>query len=127
MINSFSIALVSLNLYFLSLPIAPPIRVVEWLTPMTHDFGEITHNKYARHTFKFRNISTQPIVIDNVRPACGCTAPDWPQTPIEPDSIGVINIRYDADNKGEFRKKITVYFSGQKKGDKLFVEGETIE
>ena len=93
---------------------------------MTHDFGEIQLNKYAYHTFSFRNISEKSITIDNVRPSCGCTAPDWPEEPIEPDSIGVINIRYDAHNKGEFRKKIIVFFSGQKKGDKLFVEGETI-
>lgn len=118
------VSVISLGIAFISFT-PPPVRVVEWLTPMTHDFGTIPHNKFIRHTFKFRNISDQPITIDNVRTSCGCTAPDWAQTPIEPDSVGVINIRYDARNKGEFRKKITVFFSGQKKGDKLFVEGDT--
>ncbi len=101
----------------------PSDQVIEWVSETEHDFGDLLQAEPATFHFQFKNISDQPIVIDNVRPQCGCTAPDWDETPIEPDSIGTIQITYDARKTGYFRKKVKVFFSGQRKGEKLYVEG----
>ncbi|PHN02847.1 DUF1573 domain-containing protein [Flavilitoribacter nigricans] len=102
-------------------------RVVDWLSPTEHDFGDIVFKEPVHHTFRFKNVSDAPIVIDNIRPSCGCTAVDWEETVIEPDSTGLINASYDAHLKGYFRKSMKVYFHGQRKAEKLWLEGYVIE
>lgn len=96
---------------------------IEWLTPETHDFGDLIKGKRVYHTFKFKNTGETPIVISNVRPSCGCTAPDWDTSPVLPDSTSSINIEFDARDEGYFNKMIKVFFHGQRKGFKIYVEG----
>lgn len=97
--------------------------VVEWKTPMEHDFGDIEQGKPVYVDFTFKNTSKEPFVIDNVRTTCGCTAGEWSYEPILPDSTSTITIEYDAEKEGYFRKKITIFFSNQKKAEKLYIEG----
>ena len=104
-----------------SLPADVP--VVEWQTTTEHDFGDLLKGESATFDFKFKNISDQPIMIDNVRPDCGCTAPNWKNIPTMPDSTGILSITFDATKKGYFHKKVKVFFSGQRKGEKIYVEG----
>lgn len=96
---------------------------VEWAGDTTFDFGDMARHKSESHRFVFKNTSTVPIVIDNVRTSCGCTTPDWDETPILPDSTAFIDVEYDARDTGYFHKKIKVFFSGRRKGYKLYVEG----
>ncbi len=103
----------------------PPSKV-EWLSPKTHDFGEVTHKTEITHHFTFKNISEAAFVIDNVRTSCGCTAADWQETPILPDSTARIEITYDAHDLGYFRKYVKVFLSGQRKAEKLYLEGEVV-
>ena len=98
-----------------------------WLDATTHDFGEIQEDEPAKFQFRFINVSDTPITIDNVRTSCGCTAPNWTETPIEPNDTSFIDIKYDAKKVGFFKKKIRVYFSGQKKAEKLYIEGEVVK
>ncbi len=98
-------------------------NVVEWLTPVEHDFGDLKQGVPATIEFRFKNISSEPMTIDNVRSTCGCTAPDWEESPILPGEEGVIKIEYDAKKLGFFYKKINVYFSNQRKSEKLSIEG----
>ena len=99
---------------------------VEWLSPTTHDFGEILHKSEITHSFQFKNTSDEPFVIDNVRTSCGCTAADWIETPILPDSTATIEVVYDAHDLGYFRKYVKVFLSGQRKAEKLYLEGEVV-
>lgn len=101
----------------------PPEAPVTWLVPKTHDFGDIAQDIDVVHEFRFRNETDRPLVIDNVRMGCGCTSGDWAETPVEPDSIGTLKITYDARNDGYFRKYVKVYFSGERKAQKLWLEG----
>ena len=112
-----------LSLIIISLSLPADNQVIEWQTTTEHDFGDLLRNEPATFEFKFKNISDKPIVIDNVRPECGCTAPDWDNIPILPDSTGTLSITFDASKKGYFYKKIKVFFSGQRKGEKIYVEG----
>ncbi len=95
-----------------------------WTTPTEHDFGEIGRGKEAVHVFTFKNTSDKPIVVDNVRTDCSCTASDWDTAPIAPKEIGKITISFDAKQTGYFRKKLTVWIRGQRKAERLFIEGE---
>ena len=119
--KQFSFLLLLVPFLFL----APP--VVEWQGAMDHDFGDLEQGKPVEHLFKFKNISTEPITIDNVRTTCGCTAPDWSFEPIQADSISQLKITYDAHKTGYFRKKIKVFFNSQRKAEILYVEGYVLE
>jgi len=97
--------------------------VISWKTDTIHDFGDLLQGEPQSFVFEFKNISEQPIIIESVRSTCGCTAPDWDNTPIEADSIGQLTVTYDAKKSGYFNKKVKVYFSGQRKAEKIYIEG----
>lgn len=100
---------------------------MEWVSPTTHDFGELLRGKEVTHVFEFKNTSDKPLVIDNVRTDCGCTASDWEEEPVPVGQVGRITIRFDASKLGYFKKKITVWVKGVKKPEKLSIEGEVKE
>lgn len=116
-------------LLLLNLPFFAFAQNVEWITPMEHDFGDIVKNKPVEFKFQYKNTSGEPMTIDNVRTTCGCTALDWSDEPLAPDSIGVISVNYDAKKSGYFRKKVKVYLSSIHKAQILWLEGwvEAIE
>lgn len=100
---------------------------VEWTNDTHHDFGDVIYGQSVVYEFPFKNVGTEPLVIDNVRASCGCTATEWPQEPIPPDSTSVITVDYDAKDKGYFYKKVKVFFQGIRKAEKLTIEGDVIE
>ncbi|ASB48085.1 DUF1573 domain-containing protein [Alkalitalea saponilacus] len=75
-----------------------------------HDFGEILEeNGVVSHVFEFTNNGEQPLVIHNVRTSCGCAAPEWTRTPVQPKRQGTIKITYDPRNRpGNFNQSITI-------------------
>ncbi len=117
-------------IYAIVLSIAAPggigESVVTWVGPDAHDFGDIIRNKPVSHEFTFKNVSKGAITIDNVRTSCGCTTSDWPELSVQPDSLGSLVITYDAHDEGYFRKTIKVYFSGQRRAEWLFIEGNVV-
>lgn len=96
-----------------------------WLSEQSHDFGDIKQHEPVTHDFVFRNTGTEPLIIDNVRASCGCTAPEWSAAPVPPDSTGTIQLEYDARDAGYFRKSVKVYFRGIRKAERLYIEGYT--
>lgn len=114
--------LISLLSLLLS-PLAPPDSPIEWIGETTVDLGDIPRGKDHPHVFQFKNISDAPLIIDNVRVGCGCTATDWQEAPVAPGEVGSINVSYDAMNVGFFRKYVKVYFNGHRGGHKLWLEG----
>ncbi len=75
----------------------------------THQFGTLKEGVQAEYTFKFTNKGTQPIVINNARPSCGCTTPKWSKEPVKPGAEGSITAVYNTKNRpGSFTKTITV-------------------
>lgn len=112
---------------FILLLLAPVLYVsdpiVEWLTPVEHDFGDLVKDRPVEHFFKFKNISGEPFAIDNVRTTCGCTAPDWSLLPVAAGDTSQLRIEFNAAKPGYFRKKIKVYFNSQRKAEILYIEG----
>jgi len=98
-------------------------QVIEWQTPKTHEFGDLIQNEAVVHSFVFKNITNEPITIENVRTTCGCTVPDWTYEPILPGAESEIKVEFDAKKPQGFRKRILVFFYEQKKGEKLYIEG----
>jgi len=113
--------------FLLSWTTPDPVSKVKWLSPTEYDFGLLKHHKPSTHEFRFRIISGEALIIDNVRTSCGCTVLDWSYEPVPADSIGIISVEYDARDLGYFYKKLKVYLHGQRKPEWLSIEGEVEE
>lgn len=113
--------MLSLLLTFLLL--APPESPVEWLQEKTVEVGDTFRDEPISYEFRFRNVTDEPLLIDNVRVGCGCTATEWTEAPVAPGAEGSINVIYDSANVGFFRKYVKVFFYGHRGGHKLWMEG----
>lgn len=72
------------------------------------DYGTIQKGADGHHTFVFTNTGTAPLEIQSVKSSCGCTVPKKPDAPIAPGEQGSIQVLYDTQRVGVFRKTITV-------------------
>jgi hypothetical protein len=77
---------------------------------MEHDYGKKPEDGGKMdHTFSFKNTSTTPIQLMDVKASCGCTTPKWSKETIQPGATGSIVASYDPKNRpGPFDKTITV-------------------
>lgn len=78
----------------------------------TIDFGKIKQNVPQKGTFTVTNIGSEPLIIEQANPTCGCTISDYTKEPIAPGKTGVINATYNAAAAGHFEKHLTVKFAG---------------
>lgn len=119
--------LLSIFLWIGSLAVPVAEKPIEWLTETEYDFGDIPAQKPVTRTFRFKNKGDQPLVIETVRTSCGCTGSTWDETPILPDSTGMIQLEFDAKQGGYFRKYARVYFENINGAEKLWVTGFVVE
>ena len=56
------------------------------------------------------NTGTNPLIISEVKPGCGCTAPDFTKDPIMPGKKGKITLSFDSTNfDGSVQKYADVF------------------
>ena len=96
---------------------------VEWPSPLEFDFGTLQSDQTYTHFFIFQNISKDTLQIENVRPDCSCTVPNWEETPILPLQIDSIRVDFTPKRPGYFKEKVRVFFDKQKKGVMLRIQG----
>lgn len=90
----------------------------------THNFGKIPQGTPVSTEFVFTNTGNTPVVISEVKPACGCTTPEWTKAPVAPGKTGVIKATFNAAAAGPFNKSITVTSNGETPTLILFIKGE---
>ncbi len=114
----------ALGLLLLSAFVADNNRPAAWQGAKDYDFGLLTRGRPAQHRFILKNKGPKPLVIDNVRTPCGCTAVNWPETPVPPGDTASVLVEYNAAQSGYFYKTVKVFFHGVKGPDVLSVQGE---
>lgn len=81
---------------------------IQWLDS-ARDFGKITQGQKLAVSFKFKNTGSKPLVIESVKPQCGCTVADYPREPIAPGQEGEITGEFNSEGReGANHKEITV-------------------
>lgn len=78
----------------------------------TYDFGKVKQNVPPTATITVTNIGTDPLIIDQAQPSCGCTVSDYTKSPIAPGKTGTITATYNAAALGPINKTLTVKFAG---------------
>ncbi len=81
---------------------------IQWLDSTTLNLGKLKQNQEVEVTFKFKNIGTKNLVIQNVTAGCGCTIPETPKEPFAPGQEGVIKAKYNGSGSGIISKHVTV-------------------
>jgi len=92
---------------------------------VVHDFGDIllSSGKHS-YSFIFKNISSQPVVIQTVISSCGCTTPNWTKSPVKPGEYGKVDATYLNDQGPyPFDKSLTVYVTGSARPIILRIKG----
>jgi hypothetical protein len=104
-----------------------PVTSVEFVEE-NHNFGEIPEGDKVNHTFKFKNTGSNPLKVENVKPSCGCTTPDWSREEIPAGGEGFVNVEFDSKGKtGVQKKSVTVTFvNTDPKNKMLQFSGEVV-
>lgn len=73
----------------------------------SHDFGAVARGAEVSHRFRVRNLYKEDARIASVTTSCGCTAPQFDQTPFKTGESTYINISMDT-NRFQRDKSSTV-------------------
>lgn len=75
------------------------------------DFGTINEaDGIVSHTFRFMNISKDPIQIDNIATSCGCTTVQYSVQPIQGGDYGELTVSFDpARTEGRVMREVEVF------------------
>ena len=87
------------------------------------DFGNIPLNEKREHIFMLVNTGNRPLVIYDVVTSCGCTKAEYGKEPVRPGETLELKVIYNAEDKGRFRKNLTVYCNAEDSPLKLTVVG----
>ncbi|GAB0156192.1 hypothetical protein CHRYSEOSP005_14560 [Chryseobacterium sp. Alg-005] len=90
------------------------------LSENNFDFGKIKKGDKVEHVYEITNTGTNPLVISEVKPGCGCTAPDFTKEPILPGKKGKITLHFDSTNfDGNVQKYADVFVNVENSPIKL--------
>lgn len=92
----------------------------------TIDLGKIKVSNPTTATFYVVNKGSDPLIIEQANPTCGCTIGDYTKQPIAPGKEGWIKATYNAANVGAFEKHLTVKFAGVDEMKSITIKGEVL-
>lgn len=73
------------------------------------DFGSIVQGEVVTHTFYFRNIGTEDLIIKDLIPDCGCTQPKIDKKILKPGEEGFVEVIFDSKGwQGSQYKSVTL-------------------
>lgn len=83
-------------------PTAVPVEPIQ-------DFGVVAKGEVVTHDFQIRNAGDETLLVEDVRPACGCTVARYDKQ-IAPGEVGTVHAEVDTtDFYGPISKSIAVY------------------
>lgn len=93
-----------------------------------HDFGVFLEQD-GKVTCQMRavNSGNEPLIIVKAQAGCGCTAIDYPQTPIQPGDTAAVTITYNPSGRpGQFTKQVIILTNTTVKRTILEITGNVI-
>jgi hypothetical protein len=92
----------------------------------TIELGKIKQGNPTTAKFLVTNIGSEPLIIEQANPTCGCTISDYTKSPIAPGKSGYISATYNAAGVGHFDKHLTVKFAGVDELKSITISGDVV-
>jgi len=99
---------------------------IQWIDSIKN-FGEASEGEKVNITHSFKNTGTEPLIIQEVKPACGCTAPEYDKAPILPGQTGQITSTFDTKNQEEMVYKTVRVITNTKPAQHILIFEGTIK
>ncbi len=80
---------------------------VEWLDRQINT-GNVPFGQPVTREFRVKNISSENLMVLQVKSSCHCTTTEWDQNPIGPGKIGILKVTYDSQKEGDFYRIVAV-------------------
>ena len=77
---------------------------IQWIDSIKN-LGRINEGQKLEVSFRFKNTGDKPLIIQSVRPGCGCTVADYPKEPIAPGAEGEITGSFDSKGRENMQRK----------------------
>lgn len=95
---------------------------VSYLTPTLIDFGEVSEGQLLQGEIRFINTGDEEVLVDEVRPSCGCTVTHLDTKTFAPGDTAKIPFTLNTSRfRGTIRKTISIYFKDKNLGSERFV------
>lgn len=84
---------------------------ISWIDNVHQELGKVNQGQVAEITWRFKNTGDKPLIVSDVKAACGCTVADKPKEPIPPGGEGFIKANFDSKSQapGSYTKTVSVY------------------
>jgi hypothetical protein len=93
----------------------------------SHNFGRVVLGTPVSVDFKFTNVGDEPLIISKVETSCGCTVPQYTQTPVKKGEAGLIKVTFNpAGAPLPFSKIVTITSNAKTTTKVLYIKGETV-
>jgi Protein of unknown function (DUF1573) len=80
------------------------LTTIQWIDSVKN-LGRITEGQKLQISFRFKNTGNKPLIIESVRPGCGCTVADYPKEPIAPGGEAEITGSFDSQGRESLQRK----------------------
>ena len=80
------------------------LTTIQWIDSIKN-LGRINEGQKLEIAFRFKNTGDKPLIIESVRPGCGCTVADYPKEPIAPGGEGEITGSFDSQGRENLQRK----------------------
>ena len=92
-----------------------------------HDFGQVREGEKVTFVYEVLNTGKENLLLQSVRPSCGCTTPKYDKQPIRPGKKGSIEVAFDTKGRtGNQRKTILVITNTEPPNTVLSFRGEVV-
>ena len=109
-------------------PVAPQQKVedVIKMNVETHDFGKVPQGTPVTYDFEIKNISKEPVVVENTWASCGCTTPEKITEPIMPGKTVKLKVAYNAAAVAPINKDVFIKIAGIEGPKSVHITGEVL-
>ena len=92
-----------------------------------HDFGQVREGEKVVQVYEVLNTGKENLLIQSVKPSCGCTTPKYDKQPIRPGKKGAIEVVFNTKGRsGKQRKTVLVVTNTEPPNTVLSFYGEVI-
>jgi hypothetical protein len=92
----------------------------------THDFGKVPQGTPVTYDFEIKNISKEPVVVENTWASCGCTTPEKITEPILPGKTVRLKVQYNAAAVAPINKDVFIKIAGIEGPKTVHISGEVL-